>query len=211
MPTVYPSAIDTYTTLVDNVSTVLAETPNFLASAIISLESYVGVTNSPVVTSHTYLLSHLPGQAQNWNMGPYTLTAAQFLSTVNTGTAPMTIASTTMVSNLNVQYHAGLSAPSSNIVGISDTQTLSNKTLSTCNVSSLTTPLSVANGGTGATTQAAASKNIFPPVTGQAGNYVTTDGTNIYWVSIGPASQIQTTTSDPSSPSNGTIWLRTDF
>jgi hypothetical protein len=65
---------------------------------------------------------------------PNTFTAAntftqQLVSTVSTGTAPFSIASTTPVTNLNAQLHGGLLAPSSNIVGISDTQTLTNKTL----------------------------------------------------------------------------------
>jgi hypothetical protein len=48
---------------------------------------------------------------------------------VSTGTAPFSIASTTPVTNLNAQLHGGLLAPSSSIVGVSDTQTLTNKTL----------------------------------------------------------------------------------
>jgi hypothetical protein len=53
----------------------------------------------------------------------------QIVSTVATGTAPFSVSSTTLVSNLNAQLHNGLSAPASAIVGISDTQTLTNKTL----------------------------------------------------------------------------------
>ena len=50
-------------------------------------------------------------------------------STVATGTAPFSIASTTVVPNLNAQLHNGLTAPASAIVGISDTQALTNKTI----------------------------------------------------------------------------------
>jgi len=50
------------------------------------------------------------------------------ISTVAIGTAPFSIASTTVVPNLNVALHGGLTAPASAIVGSSDTQTLTNKT-----------------------------------------------------------------------------------
>lgn len=55
--------------------------------------------------------------------------SGQITSTVATGTAPFSIASTTVVPNLNAQLHNGLTAPSSAIVGISDSQTLTNKTI----------------------------------------------------------------------------------
>jgi hypothetical protein len=55
--------------------------------------------------------------------------SGQFISTLATGTAPFSIASTTVVPNLNAQLHGGLTAPASAIVGISDTQALTNKTL----------------------------------------------------------------------------------
>jgi len=53
----------------------------------------------------------------------------QFTSTVTTGTAPMVIASTTAVTNLNADLLDGQHAPTGTIVGTSDTQTLTNKTL----------------------------------------------------------------------------------
>src|SRR5262252_8905481 len=50
--------------------------------------------------------------------------SGQITSTVSTGTAPFSIASTTLVPNLDAQLHGGLTAPASAIVGINDTQTL---------------------------------------------------------------------------------------
>ena len=55
--------------------------------------------------------------------------SSQITSTLATGTAPMVIASTTAVSNLNADLLDGQHAPSGTIVGTSDTQTLTNKTL----------------------------------------------------------------------------------
>ena len=55
--------------------------------------------------------------------------SGQITSTVSTGTAPFVVASTTEVANLNAATVGGKSAPSGNIVGLSDTQTLTNKTL----------------------------------------------------------------------------------
>ena len=55
--------------------------------------------------------------------------SSQITSTLATGTAPMVIASTTAVSNLNADLLDGQHAPSGTIVGTSDSQTLTNKTL----------------------------------------------------------------------------------
>jgi hypothetical protein len=50
--------------------------------------------------------------------------------TVENGTAPMVVTSSTLVPNLNAQLHGGKLAPTGNIVGTSDIQTLTGKTLS---------------------------------------------------------------------------------
>jgi hypothetical protein len=65
------------------------------------------------------------------NTGAFTSVSAssQITSTLATGTAPMVVASTTAVSNLNADMLDGQHAPSGTIVGTSDTQTLTNKTL----------------------------------------------------------------------------------
>ena len=57
------------------------------------------------------------------------VSAGQFISTVTSGTAPLTVTSTTQVSNLNASLLAGKSAPTGDIVGTTGTQTLTNKTL----------------------------------------------------------------------------------
>ena len=90
--------------------------------------------------------------------------AQQIVSTVATGTAPLSIASTTVVPNLNAQLFNGKTAPVGNIVGDTDTQTLTNKTLTNPALSNPTSQhylgsgtaptCSVTGAGTGATCDA---------------------------------------------------------
>ncbi len=69
------------------------------------------------------------------------VSAGQFISTV-TGTSPLVVSSTSQVFNLNASLLAGKTPPTGNIVGTTDTQTLTNKTLTTPTISS------ILNGGT---------------------------------------------------------------
>ena len=109
-PGVFPGALDSYTTLIDNTDNIAANHPNARGSAIAKIEAKVGVTGSAVVTAHDYLLTHLPGQAANWDAGAVEIRAETFESDVATGTAPMTIASTTKVTNLNADTVDGVSS-----------------------------------------------------------------------------------------------------
>jgi hypothetical protein len=70
------------------------------------------------------------------------VSANTLISTVASGTAPLTVSSSTLVTNLNADLLRGKVAPTGNIVGTTDTQTLTNKTL--------TSPIitSISNGGT---------------------------------------------------------------
>ena len=65
------------------------------------------------------------------------VSAGQFISTVSSGTAPFTVASTTQINNLNASLLAGKSPPTGDIVGTTDTQTLTNKTLTSPVISSI--------------------------------------------------------------------------
>jgi len=125
----FPTSLDTFAVLVDNTDSIVAAHPNDRGDSVESLEAKVGINSSAVGTSHDYLLEHLPTQAANWDAGPYEVRAETFESDVATGTAPMTIASTTVVTNLNANTVNGKSAPSGTIVGTTDSQTLTNKTL----------------------------------------------------------------------------------
>jgi hypothetical protein len=57
------------------------------------------------------------------------VTASRFVSTVATGTAPFSLSSQTLVTNLNADYLRGKIAPVGDIVGTTDIQTLTNKTI----------------------------------------------------------------------------------
>lgn len=66
------------------------------------------------------------------------VSAGQFISAVTSGTAPFVVLSDTQVTNLNASFLRGKIPPTGEIIGTTDTQTLTNKTL--------TSP--VINGGT---------------------------------------------------------------
>lgn len=99
--------------------------------------------NALTVNYGSYILSLADGQTMkteydgaNWttdlvqqNVIAENIIAETLESTVATGTAPLTVASTTKVTNLNADLLDGKSGPTGTIVGTSDTQTLTNKTL----------------------------------------------------------------------------------
>lgn len=65
------------------------------------------------------------------------VSASRFISTVTSGTSPLSVVSSTLVTNLNANFLNGKSAPSGNIVGTTDTQTLTNKTLTSPTINSI--------------------------------------------------------------------------
>jgi len=67
--------------------------------------------------------------ANDVDIGAFELRALTLESDVVTGTAPLTVASTTVVTNLNADLLDGQSAPAGTIVGTSDIQTLPTKTV----------------------------------------------------------------------------------
>jgi hypothetical protein len=64
-------------------------------------------------------------------------TASRFVSTVTSGTSPLTVTSTTQVINLNASLLAGKTPPTGDIVGTADNQVLTNKTLTSPVISSI--------------------------------------------------------------------------
>ena len=186
MSTTYPTTKQTMSDVVDNTTTVIAAHHNNNADTIEALEDKVGIDSSVVVTSHDYLLTHLPAQTQNWDAGAVEIRAQTFESDVATGTAPFTIASTTVSTNLNADQVDGKHVAGTNGAGEittnDGTQTLTNKTLTSpimttpvlgtpssgtltsCTGLPLTTgvtgTLAVGNGGTGATAAANAANGV---------------------------------------------------
>jgi len=102
MSTNFPTSLDSYAALVDNTDNIVAAHPNDRGDAIEALEAKVGVDSSAVSASHDYKFTHLPAQVQNWDMGSYEFRCQTLNVDVATGTAPLTITSTTAVDNLSV-------------------------------------------------------------------------------------------------------------
>jgi len=69
------------------------------------------------------------GLTSDWDAGNHTITANIFESSISNGIAPLIIVSSTVVSNLNADQLDGQDAPAGKIVGTTDTQTLTNKIL----------------------------------------------------------------------------------
>jgi len=106
----FPGGIFVWTTRVDNTDNVVAADVNGPANETIAIQTKVGVDSSAVATSHDYKFRHLPAQEANWDAGAYEIRAETFESDVTTGTAPLTVASTTVVTNLNADTVDGVEA-----------------------------------------------------------------------------------------------------
>jgi len=108
------------------------------------------------------------------------VSASRFISTVSTGTAPFTVGSQTLVTNLNADFLRGKAAPTGDLVGTVDTQTLTNKTLTLPTFSGSGVVFNGASSGvtTVRATSDAAGTIIIPSVTGIA-TFVTSNSAGI--------------------------------
>jgi len=125
MSTNFPTSLDSHAALVDNTDNIVAAHPNDRGDGIEATQAKVGVDGSAVATAHDYIFTHLPGQVQNWDIGSYEFRSQTLYLDKATGTAPMTITSTTKVSNLNVDQLDGAHAsatPTANYIVIADAQ-----------------------------------------------------------------------------------------
>jgi hypothetical protein len=95
--------------------------------ATLDPSSVTPISTSPVVTAPTGdgTYARLDGGNQPFLA---TVQAPRLQSTVATGTAPLIVASNTVVPNLNASLLGGQSAPASTILGLTDTQAPTNKT-----------------------------------------------------------------------------------
>jgi hypothetical protein len=67
----------------------------------------VDVSSDTLTTSSAQKLAIIQGGAANVDIGAYSLTAATLVSDITTGTAPLTVASTTQVANLHASQVTG--------------------------------------------------------------------------------------------------------
>jgi hypothetical protein len=113
-------------------------------SSIYRLEGNVGIGTSTLPQKLTVLGN---------------VSAGQFISTVTSGTAPLVVLSDTQVTNLNASFLRGKLPPTGDIVGTTDTQTLTNKTLTspTINTAIIGSVGITFNGSTSGTTTLQAS------------------------------------------------------
>jgi hypothetical protein len=99
-----------------------------------------------------------------------TTSASSFISTVTTGTSPFTVSSTTLVSNLNSSFLQGKTAPDGDIVGTTDSQTLTSKTINltsntlTGTTAQFNTALSDNNFATISGTETLTNKTLTSPI-----------------------------------------------
>lgn len=148
------NSVNSEYSLVSGISTVslgLSATSNINTSGIITASAYY-LNNAPLVDpilqtwfvgagSSIYRLSGNVGVGLSTPNEKLTVlgnvSAGQFISTVTSGTAPFVVLSDTQVTNLNASFLRGKTPPSGNIVGTTDTQTLTNKNLITPVISSI--------------------------------------------------------------------------
>ena len=146
----FPTSIFTWSDLVATTSEIVVADPNNLAAELIALQTKLGITSSSDSSSIDYFLKHASGAyrthkhdassddgaatigaltgltlANDIDVGNYEIRMKSLYLDVATGTAPMTIASTTKVTNLNADlldgYNIGTSGGAIPILSANNT------------------------------------------------------------------------------------------
>lgn len=144
------------------------------------------------IGSGSFILNGTSAQSgANFNItGSGSTTEAQIATTYTGGTATALV----LVSNNTNAAHTnqcltlstgGGGAANWDVVGTSASWKVSNAGDATFNHATLTNALPIASGGTGGTTQFDAFQYILTPQTGNAGKFLTTDGTSPSWATAG--------------------------
>jgi len=214
MAAVFPSGVKIFTTKTDLVDTVLADHVNVLQDEVGSIEAALGtgLLSSAWSSSYSTPSTHTTLAARTANVENYatslntvkaplaspTLTGTPAAPTASAATSTTQIA-TTAFSTTGISTHAALTTShgvSGVVVGTSDTQTLTNKTLTTpviaviTNTGSLTLPTTTDTLVGRATTDTLTNKTLTSPVIAT----VTNSGT--LTLPSGPDTLVARTTTD---------------
>jgi len=206
-------------------------------------ETYVCNTQGTITFGTTPITFVQVSASQVYSAGTgLTLSGTQF-SITNTAVTPNSYGSASAVGTFTVNQQGQLTLAATTPIAIANTQVSGLGTMSTQNANSvaitggsidgtiiggttraaglfttltLTNALGIANGGTGQTTANAAFNALAPSQTGNAGKYLTTDGTNTSWATnpLGTVTSVDVsggttglTTSGGPITSSGTITL----
>ena len=147
-------------------------------------------TGSPITTSGTIILGGTLAVA-NGGTGVTTSTGSGanvlsisplFTGTPGSPTAPVGTNTTQLATTAFVA--AAVSASTAGVSSFSAGSTGLTPNIGTTGIVTLGGTLSVANGGTGATTSTSAFNALVPTQTGNAGKFLTTNGTNTSWATV---------------------------
>ncbi len=129
----------------------------------VGIGTSIGVTERLVVSGNVSASGNVSG--------------SRFISTITSGTSPLQVLSSTLVTNLNADFLRGKVPPSGDIVGSTDTQTLTNKTLTLPTVGSGGITFNGSSGSTNLRASTAASGTLTLPA--ETGTLVSTGSVGV--------------------------------